>query len=294
MSNAINQSLSERDSNEGGNQIVKEALLQPVPDMNELRERKKGYNELPIDNTHPKFHEPIVDITDYGIAGQAYYSRPNAATQEPVPGAATTLYLRESVASTLAKINAALQDPIFTNFFGKEVELYIEDALRPVSLQTQLHDELIPALLRKNHPDMTDDELEERIKDIIAIPSSDPEKPSPHATAGAFDGTLRYKQSTPNYVGGSNVPMGHIDGETSVRINPDYFENTEPLTEDDKIALRNRRAYYAIMTGSAFGIDTGLVNNPTEWWHWGSGDQLSAKVRGESAAYYSLAEAPVN
>ncbi len=44
------------------------------------------------------------------------------------------------------------------------------------------------------------------------------------------------------------------------------------------------------MTGKAFGVDTGLVCNPTEWWHWGSGDQLAAKVRGDNEAYYSLAE----
>jgi hypothetical protein len=44
------------------------------------------------------------------------------------------------------------------------------------------------------------------------------------------------------------------------------------------------------MIGAAFGVDTGLVNNPTEWWHWGRGDQLSEKVRGDEVAYYSLAE----
>lgn len=270
--------------------VIEEALLQPVPNMDELRERKKGYNELPIDTTHPKFSEPVVDIADYGIAGQGYYSRPNAATGEAVPSAPTNLYLRKSVAETLATINTALQNPVLTEFFGGEVELYVEDALRPVSIQTRLHDELIPALLRKNHPDMSDDEVTERLKDIIAVPSADPNKPSPHATGGALDIILRYKQPNNGYVEGTNVHVGHTDGETGARINPDYFEQNEPQTEEDRIAQRNRRAYYAIMTGSAFGAATGLVNNPTEWWHWGMGDQLSAKVSGESAAYYSLAE----
>lgn len=267
-----------------------QALLQPVPDMDELRELKKGYNELPIDDTHPKFNEPLVDIADYGIAGQAYYSRPNAATEEPVPGAPKNMYLRSSVAETLATINTALQNPMFTEFFGGEVELYVEDSLRPVSLQRRLHDELIPALLRDNHPDITDKEVAERVKDLIAIPSSDPKKPSPHATGGAVDVILRYAQDTGRYVEGSQVPMGHSDGDTSQRILPDYFELHEPLTDEDLQAQRNRRAYYAIMTGEALGVDTGLVCNPTEWWHWGSGDQLAAKVRGDASAYYSLAE----
>jgi D-alanyl-D-alanine dipeptidase len=274
--------LGDKEDNEG-------ALTQPVPNMDELRERKKGYSELPIDTTHPKFNEPVVDIADYSIAGQAYYSRPNAATSEPVPGALVNLHIRKSVAETLAKINIALQNPAITEFFGGEVELYAEDALRPVSLQTRLHDELIPALLRKNHPEITDDELAERIKDIIAVPSADPNKPSPHATGGALDIILRYKQSISGYVEGSNIPVGHIDGETSARINPDYFEQNQPVTDEDRIAQRNRRAYYAIMTGAAFGVDTGLVCNPTEWWHWGMGDQLSEKVRGNNLAYYSLA-----
>jgi D-alanyl-D-alanine dipeptidase len=275
---------------QGFDQLIEEALLQPVPNMDELRERKKGYNELPIDTSHPKFNEPLVDIADYGLAGQAYYSRPNAATEEPVPGVPTNMYLRKSVAETLSKINAALQNPVFTEFFGGEVELYVEDALRPVSLQTQLHDELIPALLRDNHPDITDEEVEERVKDLIAIPSSDPQKPSPHATGGALDIILRYKQETGHYVEGSQVPMGHSDADTSDRILPDYFELNQPQTDEDKQAQRNRRAYHAVMTGKAFGVDTGLVCNPTEWWHWGSGDQLAAKVRGDEAAYYSLAE----
>ena len=275
---------------QGFEQLIEEVLLQPVPNMDELRGRKKGYNELPIDTSHPKFSEPVVDIADYGLAGQAYYSRPNAVTQEPVPGAPASLYVRKSVAETLAKINASLAQPAITGMFGGEVELYVEDALRPVSLQRHLHDDLIPALLRKNHPEMSDEEVAERIKDIIAMPSADPQKPTPHATGGALDVILRYKQTTPAFVEGSNVPVGHFDGETGARINPDYFEQVDLQTDEDRTAQRNRRAYYAIMTGAAFDVDTGFVNNPTEWWHWGSGDQLSAKVRGDQAAHYSLAE----
>lgn len=274
----------------GYEEVNETALSQPVPDMDGLREHKKRYSELPIDSSHPKFHEPVVGIAQYRVAGQAYYSRPNATTGEPIPGVPQSLYLRQSVAEALAAINHTLHNPAITEFFGGEVELYIEDALRSVSLQKQLHGELVPALLRKNHPDINKEELKKRLKDIIAVPSVDPNKPSPHATGGALDVILRFKQPSPGYVKGSEVPVGHIDGDTSARIAPDFFEQNEPLTNEDKLAQRNRRAYYAIMTGAAFGVDTGLVNNPTEWWHWGSGDQLSAKIRGDKAAYYSLAE----
>jgi D-alanyl-D-alanine dipeptidase len=270
-------------------QFIQEALFRPIPNMDMLRERKKGYHELPIDAAHPLHNEPVVPIALYGLAGQAYYSRPNSVTGSAVPGVPADLFIRQSVAETLAKINKALRQPIITAFFGGEVELYVEDALRTVSLQRQLHDTLIPALLRQNHPEITKAAIEERIKDIIAVPSSDPRNPSPHATGGALDIVLRYKQPTKDYVPGTRVPMGHVDGETSERINPDYFETISPRTEDAAIAQRNRRAYSAIMTGSVFGVNTDLVNNPTEWWHWGRGDQLSAKVHGDKAAYYSLA-----
>jgi D-alanyl-D-alanine dipeptidase len=266
------------------------ALYEPIPNMDELRNRKKGYNELPIDVTNPKFNEPVVNIADFGIAGQGYYSRPNAATGTEVPGVPTELFLRQSVAETLASINLALNDPKFTEFFGSEVELYVEDALRSVSLQTKLHDELFPSLIRQQNPDMSNEEVESRIKDMIALLSTDSLKPSPHATGGALDIILRYKQSTPMFVDGGEVPMGHIDGDTSTHIYPDYYEQNPPLTDLDKLAQKNRRAYYAIMTGAASGTDTGFINNPTEWWHWGRGDQLSAKVHGDKSAYYSLAE----
>lgn len=274
----------------GFDQIIEDALSQPIPNMDALRERKIGYSELPIDTTHPKFHEPIVDIAVYGIAGQAYYSRPNAATKDPVPGTPSRLLLRKSITETLANINAGLRHPSITEFFGGEVELYVEDALRPVSLQSRLHAELIPALLRKNHPDVDVTELMKRRDGIIAIPSTDPRKPSPHATGGTLDIILRYKQPAPNYVENVNVLMGHSDGDTGHTINPDYFEQTEPLSDADKMYQRNRRAFYCIMTGLVFSKDTGFINNPTEFWHWGRGDQLSEKVRGSDAAYYSLAE----
>jgi len=274
---------------QGFDKLIDEVLLQPIPDMDELRKRKVGYGDEPIDRLHPKFSEPLVDIADYGIAGQAYYSRPNAATDVPVPGAPTNMHLRQSVAETLVKINSALQSPVIADFFGGEVELYVEDALRPVSLQVQLHDQLIPELLRANNPNISEQEITERLKDLIAVPSVDPSRPSPHSTGGVLDIILRYKQDNRGYVAGSQVPMGHRDGDTSERILPDYFELNKPQNDEDITAQRNRRAYYAIMTGSAFGVDTGLVCNPTEWWHWGAGDQLSARVSGREA-YYSLAE----
>jgi D-alanyl-D-alanine dipeptidase len=268
---------------------IAEALKASIPDLDSLRELKKGYSEVPIDTNDPRYDEPTVDITDYNLAGQAYYSRPNVATGVPVAEVPKTLYLRKSVAETLAKINKALANPVIAEFFGGEVELYVEDALRKTSLQKNLFEFVFPALIRANHSGISDEEMIARRKDLIAVPSTDPLRPSPHATGGAVDVILRYKQADKGFVAGSEVPMGHQDGDTSAKINPDYFEKNSQTT-DDFIAQKNRRAFYAIMTGAAFGFDSGLVNNPTEFWHWGYGDQMWAKLRQEPVAFYSLIE----
>lgn len=268
---------------------IYDLLQSPVPDLSALRERKKGYGDVPIDTTSPLFAEPLVDISTYNIAGQAYYSRPNATTKVAVTEVPKTLLLRESIAKDLARINSWLKRPEITDFFQGNIELYVEDALRPIALQTQLHDVVIPRLLREQHPELTDEEVMRRVSDIIAIPSSDPKHPSPHTTGGAFDITLRYQQADLSFVPNSAIEMGHRDGEVGERINPDYFEYTKIVTEVDARARRNRRAFYAIMTGAAFNAPTGFMNNPTEWWHWGRGDQLSARIDGRNVAYYSSA-----
>lgn len=264
-------------------------LLIPVPLMEELRQRKQGYNSLPIDTAHPLYGEPVVELSDYGIAGQAYYSRPNAATGVAVDGVDPELYLRKSVAETLAKINASLANPAITEFFGSEIELWVEDALRPVALQKRLYEEVFPKLIHGQNYGISEQAMQKRRGQLIALPSYDPRRPSPHATGGAVDLSLRYKQASLGYVAGVTVELGHTDGDTSERANPDYYEQHQPQTETAQVAQRNRRALYAIMTGAALGFETALINNPTEWWHWGRGDQLSAQVEGQASAYYSFA-----
>ena len=256
-------------------------LHAPVPNMDRLLEQKQQYNMLAIDVTHPLYNEPLVSLEEYGIIGQSYYSRPNAATGEPVPGVDPAQYLRRSVAETLSKVNNTLSQPEIVEAFDGEIELYVEDALRPVWLQQKLHDEVMPSLIREQQPDLNEVEVLEARSHLIAKPSLDPSRPSPHATGGVFDLSLRYKET------GDPVNMGHVDADT-LRVRPDYFEVHPPVDDDEVEAQKNRRVFYNILTGSAFTEPTGFVVNPTEWWHFGKGDQLSEKVRGSDAAYYSF------
>lgn len=266
-------------------------LYRPVPGMSLAREVKQGYRDYPINPENPLFNEELVFLHSYGVAGQGYYSRPNAATGEPLPGPKKPLLVRKTLAEKLGDINHTLTDPIFTEFFGGEVELFVEDALRLPTEQQELYDVVFPELISRNHPTATPEERDQIRSRLIAAPSYDSEHPSPHATGGAVDVYLRYKQPGPDYVPGAQVYMGHTDGDTSQRVLPDYFELTHShlLNKADRTAKINRRAFYAIMTGKVFNTDTELQVNPTEWWHWSYGDQMWSKLRHEPAALYGLA-----
>ena len=264
-----------------------EAFENPVPSFATLREGKSIYRSLPIDASNERYNEPLVNIADLGIAGQSYYSRPNATSGDPIPEVKPEVYLRESEAQLLAAINKQLEHPLVTTFFGGEVELYVEDGTRLVSVQDDLYETIVPNLVRSNHPELSEDQVYERRDNIIAKPSFDPNSPSPHATGGAHDVILRYKQADKGFVPDVNVPMGHYDGETSERLNPDYFEYHTPTNDDERTAQRNRRAFFAIMSGAAFNTPTGIATNPTEWFHMSRGDQLAAYVTG-LPAYYSF------
>jgi D-alanyl-D-alanine dipeptidase len=275
----------------GAETINHDALIAPIPDLTTLRQLKDGYREYPIDLGNPQSHEELIDISAYDLPGQSYYSRPNAATGEPVAEVPKTLYLRKSIAEKLLAINQTLTDPALTRFFGGPVELYVEDAHRSYLLQKQLYEKVFPHLIRQQHPGLSDEELADQLQNLIAEPSDDPARPFPHATGGAADVILRYKQKTPGFVD-KPVFVAHLDGDTSSKIELDYFEHHEPKDGHEKFAQRNRRAFYAIMTGAAFNQQTELQVNPTEWFHWSWGDQMWAKLQNKPAALYGLAEKP--
>jgi len=108
----------------------------------------------------------------------------------------------------------------------------VEDALRPFALQQQLHDELIPALLRKNHPGISGSELNDRLKDIMPYPRAT--RTGLRRTPPVALSTLPYASSKPPSVmwKGASYPWRLQDADTARTINPDYFEQFTPKTEN--------------------------------------------------------------
>lgn len=262
--------------------------ISKVASFDELRAIKGDYKAIPIDTSSKYYNEPTAGVYSYGIAGQSYYSRPNPATVNPVAGVPAEPRLRVSVLEKLATINNALQSSTYDRLFGGRVELYIQEGVRLYAVQKLLYEETFPALVKKQYPNISDIDLKKRLTRLIAKPSVQPSSPAPHATGGAFDMTIRYKQSECGYVEDVDVLFKKVRTDTSLVNYPDYFETLKNPDETDVIIRENRRILFAIMTGKLFGIETGFACNPTEWWHWSWGDQLWAQVTGSNNAVYSV------
>ncbi len=271
-------------------------LCRSIPTQGVALSRKQNYREYPLYMGTDRAQESMVAIADYGIAGQAYYSRPNPATGEPLAEVNPTVFLRKRLVEKLADINLALQQSdIVTKLFGGQVELYVEEGLRSRETQAHLYDTVFPKLIRKQQPDLDEADVMIRRNQMIAAPFRQGVTPPPHATGGAVDVTLRYVNPGLGYHARSMVNMGHEDGATGATAYPDYFEGRDRLSARDQEAQRNRRVFYWAMRGALLPEgESGLVCNPTEWWHWSTGDQLWAAVTEAPFAFYGAAEAPTN
>lgn len=269
---------------------IEEILLRPVPDMAQAREQKVGYREYPLLSVQGE-DDPLVDIAQYGIAGQSYYSRPNNATGQPLPGVEPTVLLRKSIAERLALINYQLQQSEeVSELLGGQVELYVDEGLRSLEVQEYLYEHAFPELIARQNPTFSSEEILVKRDELIAKPPKKNEAPSPHATGAAVDVKLRYRHDSLGFVPHADVSMMLKRKSTTGIANPDYYEHLEHITAEDEKIQQHRRIFYWIMRGALLDEDSGFVVNPTEWWHWSYGDQMWAKLTQAPHAFYSFAQ----
>jgi D-alanyl-D-alanine dipeptidase len=246
-----------------------------IPSLDDARARRTGSRQYPVDTSSRLFKEELVEIAALGLRGKNYYHRSdNPPYYESIPGSLPGLYLRRSVAQKLAGVDHRLRP------FG--LCLFVHDALRPIEVQRYLHDVWMPARVRKRYPDFTEQEVMAETENYWARPSESELSPSPHASGGAVDLTLAFAES------GELLYMGSIFDDVCVLAHTDYYErNGDALRRDsDDEARANRRVLYGAMT------EAGFCNYPNEWWHFGWGDQMWAKMTGAPAAHYGLAQVP--
>jgi zinc D-Ala-D-Ala dipeptidase len=144
------------------------------------------------------------------------------------------------------------------------LRLLIIEGYRPPRLQSEYFDNYLSSL-RSSRPNDDQDELR-----MLASRYVSPPEIAPHSAGAAVDLTLCTED-------------GHeLDLGTSVNANPEESNGAcytgHPSVGGD--ARRNRAILGAALGGA------GLVNYPTEWWHWSYGDRYWAMTTGAPTAIY--------
>ncbi|MDX3631480.1 M15 family metallopeptidase [Streptomyces europaeiscabiei] len=167
-------------------------------------------------------------------------------------------HLREGVAWRLARAARLLPDGL---------RLLVTEGYRPLALQIEYF-EAYAAELRLANPDWTEEHLR-----VQASRSLSPPEIGPHVAGAAVDLTLCT-------AAGEELDMGtRLDA--SPEESDDACYTDAPNISDT--ARRNRRTLSAALTTA------GLVNYPTEWWHWSYGDRYWALMTGAPNALYGPA-----
>lgn len=229
---------------------------------------KAGYRSSPIDQGGAANGEPLVDASQFALAGANFYaSARNPPYYHAVPGAIDRLLLRRGVAERLREVNARLGPA--------DLELWLFDGWRPQAVQIYFHDQWFPEKLRQRNPGISDEDLLAEVETYWAAPSDGEDAPAPHATGGAVDLTIRWR-------GGDPLWMGSLFDDASVIAHTAHFETrrSDQFSFSAEEARANRRLLYWLMT------EAGFASNPSEWWHFSYGDQMWAQATGAPAALY--------
>lgn len=230
------------------------------------------YTQMPISLPKPNWdwvairQVPIEPVTDELISLNYLPTQmlisPQYALQK-LPGAEIELYARPEVQAKLVEASKLLPE-------GHR--FVILDAWRAMETQQALFDQMCRFVAR-DFPDYTPEEIEQAALRIVALPSLDPNKPSPHHTGGSIDLSIVDPQ-------GRLLDMGSPFDDISERARTDFYESSA-ATEAEITARDNRRLLYHIMTS------VGFTNYAEEWWHFDFGNQNWAWVTGEEQARYS-------
>lgn len=165
-------------------------------------------------------------------------------------------YVREGLFRRLL----AAQDALV----GDGLRLLIIEGYRPPDRQRTIFDGYRDEL-RRLHPGWPDRRLFSETTKFVS-----PVEVAPHVTGGAVDLTLCAVDGVP------------LDMGTCVDATPEASRNAcfTAARNISRQARRHRRLLVDALTGA------GLVNYPTEWWHWSYGDRYWALVTGAYRARY--------
>lgn len=164
---------------------------------------------------------------------------------------------RESVADRLAMADA---------FLPAGVRLHVVEGLRPVESQQEIYDSY-RAELEQLHPGISDHDVH-----VLASRFVSPVEVAPHVAGAAVDLTLI----------GAHGPLdlGTPIDATPEQSNGACFFDAANISRE---ARTNRALLADVLTAA------GLVNYPTEWWHWSFGDRYWAYLENRAHAIFGPA-----
>jgi D-alanyl-D-alanine dipeptidase len=166
-------------------------------------------------------------------------------------------FARESVADRLA---------LADTFLPAGIRLHVVEGLRPLDSQQEIYDGY-RAELERLHPGISDHDVH-----VLASRFVSPIEVAPHVAGAAVDLTL---------VGAH----GPLDLGTPIDATPEQSNGAcfFAATNISREARTNRALLADVLTAA------GLVNYPTEWWHWSYGDRYWAYTGNHPAALYGPA-----
>lgn len=186
--------------------------------------------------------------------------RDNGDPLVPLPFAPAVL-VRAGLADRLAGARAALP---------AGVDLRVVEGHRSVADQRAIID-AYTGELRVLHPDADEVELTRLYSRFVA-----PVAVAPHVAGAAVDLTLVDDA-------GDDLWMG-----TPIDATPEQSGGACFFSADvDRVARRNRTVLARVLSAA------GLVNYPTEWWHWSYGDRYWALLTSADHAVYGPVETTV-
>ncbi|MEU6820746.1 M15 family metallopeptidase [Streptomyces atriruber] len=202
--------------------------------------------------------EPLVDVRTARGGGDGRGLLVDVRQQEG-PEAAFAL-LREGVLRRLLHADDLLPTGL---------RLLFVEGYRPPSLQRHYFEEYADQL-RALHPDRSAAEIHAAASRYVSPPDI-----APHSAGAAVDLTLADAE-------GRELDLG-------TRMNADPEESAGACYTGAANISAEARAHRTILGTALTGA--GLVNYPTEWWHWSYGDRYWALASGAPSALYGPREA---
>lgn len=221
------------------------------------------YTGIAFDTADPRFRDPLVRLESVGVAYESHHARSDGGNwpyNAPVAGARKDMWLRETAAAMLARVNARLEP--------HGAELFVLDGYRPVECQRGLWDFFVDEGMRAGAADPAAYALG-HVFDPRPFDEGNPSTWPAHVCGASVDLTLRDRRTREIF------DMGVRFEDICEAGANDYFERelaAGRIAPDDR-RLWNRRLIHWAMSAEGF------LNDPFVFWHYDWGNQLYVKVR---------------